>query len=413
MRSIFALVVKHVTVPTEIDMVDIITRSSGRITEIDRLRGLVMVLMALDHMRDFLDADALRFNPTDLSQTYPILFFTRLVTHLCAPTFAFLAGCGAFLYGDRIKNSHALSQFLISRGFWLIALDIFLVGPVFAGGPGKVDLGTLWAIGCGLVALSAICWLRVEQVLIIGLVIVFGHDILDGVHASALGAYGPWWRLLHERGDLPLGIPGSVVYPMLPWIGVVALGYGFGQVFLRPEPIREGIIRVAGYCALLILVVLRTINLYGDPVPWTIQSDALSTFQSFLNVSKYPPSLLYLMLTLGVSALIMRPLTKMRAGIKKEAGDALAVFGRTPLLFYMLHLYLGAAAGLVVAHFRGYSLLQISEFIQTKSIPVNFGIGLLGAYVGWIVVVLLLYPICSRFDKFKSRRADLWILRYL
>ena len=119
------------------------------------------------------------------------------------------------------------------------------------------------------------------------------------------------------------------------------------------------------------------------------------------------------MLTLGVSALIMRPLTKMRAGIKKEAGDALAVFGRTPLLFYMLHLYLGAAAGLVVAHFRGYSLLQISEFIQTKSIPVNFGIGLLGAYVGWIVVVLLLYPICSRFDKFKSRRADLWILRYL
>lgn len=413
MRSIFALLVKLVTVPTEIDMIDIITRSSGRITEIDRLRGLVMVLMALDHMRDFLDADALRFNPTDLSQTYPILFFTRLVTHLCAPTFAFLAGCGAFLYGDRIKNSHALSQFLISRGFWLIALDIFLVGPVFAGGLGKVELGTLWAIGCGLVALSALCRLRSEQVLVIGLVIVFGHDILDGIHASALGAYEPWWRLLHERGDLPLGIPGSVVYPILPWIGVVALGYGFGQVFLRPSPIREGIIRVAGCFALLIFIVLRTINLYGDPVPWTIQNDNISTFLSFLNVSKYPPSLLYLMLTLGISALIMGSLTRKRAGIKKQAGDALAVFGRTPLLFYILHLYLGVTAGLLVAHFQGYSFQQISEFIKTKSVPMNLGVGLFGAYVGWIVVILLLYPICRRFDEFKSRRSDLWMLRYL
>jgi uncharacterized membrane protein len=410
---ILQLLVKHILILTEIDMTNILPRSSSRIPEIDRLRGLVMVLMALDHMRDFLDADALRFNPTDLCHTYPILFFTRLVTHLCAPTFAFLAGCGAFLYGDRIKNFRALSQFLISRGFWLIALDIFLVGPVFAGGPGKAELGTLWAIGCGLVALSALCRLRAEQVLIIGLVIVFGHDILDGVHASDLGVYGPWWRLLHERGDLPFGIPGSVVYPILPWIGVVALGYGFGQIFLRPEPVREGIIRVSGYCALLIFVVLRTINSYGDPVQWTIQNDKLSTFLSFLNVSKYPPSLLYLMLTLGISALIMGPLTRMRAGINKQAGDALAVFGRTPLLFYISHLYLGAAAGLIVAHFQGYSFQQISEFIQSKSVPEDLGLGLIGAYVGWIAVVLLLYPVCRQFDRFKQRRSDLWILRYL
>jgi uncharacterized membrane protein len=407
------LLEKHIPALAEINMTDALARSSSRIPEIDRLRGLVMVLMALDHMRDFLDADSMRFNPTDLSHTYPILFFTRLVTHLCAPTFAFLAGCGAFLYGDRIKNSRAISQFLISRGFWLIALDIFLVGPVFAGGPGKVELGTLWAIGCGLVSLSALCQLRSEHVLIIGLVIVFGHDILDGVHASDLGVYGPWWRLLHERGDLPLGIPGSVVYPILPWIGVVALGYGFGQVFLRPVLEREGIIRVSGYCALLIFVVLRTINIYGDPVPWTIQNDKLSTFLSFLNVSKYPPSLLYLMLTLGISALIMGSLNQMRAGIKKQAGDALAVFGRTPLLFYILHLYLGAAMGLVVAHFQGYSLQQISNFIQTKSVPESLGLGLLGAYAGWIIVVLLLYPVCHRFDQFKQRRSDLWILRYL
>lgn len=394
-------------------MHDKLASRSIRLPEIDRLRGLIIVLMALDHMRDFLDADALRFNPTDLSHTYPFLFFTRLITHLCAPTFAFLAGTGAFLYGARINNPPALSLFLLSRGFWLIALDIILVSPVFAGGPGKVELGTLWAIGCGLVALSALCRLNEQQVLIIGLAIVFGHDLLDGIHAGELGIYGPWWRLLHEKGALPLGIPGSVVYPILPWIGVVALGYGYGQVFLRPKPIREGTVRLSGYLALLIFGFLRATNHYGDPVPWTHQYDAVFTFLSFLNVSKYPPSLLYLMLTLGISALLFGPLGHMRGDLRRRIGDALEVFGRTPLFFYIAHLYLGAGIGLLVACFQGYSLNQLSEFIQSGSPPNNLGIGLFGAYVGWISIIFLLYPACSRFDRFKRQRSDLWILRYL
>lgn len=394
-------------------MYDALVNRSIRLPQIDRLRGLIIVLMALDHMRDFLDADALRFNPTDLSHTYPFLFFTRLITHLCAPTFAFLAGAGAFLYGARINNPPALSLFLLSRGLWLIALDIILISPVFAGGPGKVELGTLWAIGCGLVALSTLCRLKTEQVLIIGLAVVFGHDLLDGIHAGELGIYGPWWRLLHEKGALPLGIPGSVVYPILPWIGVVALGYGFGQVFLRPESIREGTVRLSGYLALLIFGFLRATNLYGDPVPWTHQHDAVFTFLSFLNVSKYPPSLLYLMLTLGISALIFGHLGQMRSSVGKRICDILAVFGRTPLFFYIAHLYLGIAMGLIVAHFQGYNLNQISEFIQSGSPPNNLGAGLTGAYIGWITVIFLLYPVCRRFDEFKLRRSDLWILRYL
>jgi uncharacterized membrane protein len=385
------------------------TGKPHRLPEIDRLRGLVMVLMALDHMRDFLDADALRFNPTDLAHTYPALFFTRLVTHFCAPTFALLAGVGAFLYGVRIHNPQALSRFLLSRGLWLIALDAIFVSPVFTGAPGRLGLGALWAIGCGLVALAALSRLRADRVLTIGLAIVFGHDLLDGVHAADLGDFGPWWRLLHERGPLPAGLQGSVVYPILPWIGVLALGYGAGPLFQRPKPVRTGLLRVAGGGALLLFVLLRATNLYGDPAPWSPQSDFLFTVMSFLNVSKYPPSLLYLLLTLGTGALVIAPLARLDGKI----GDALAVFGRTPLFFYILHLYVGGAAALIAAALRGYDLAQIGNFMRDGSPPADFGFGLAGAYVGWALLVIALYPLCRWFDGFKQRHASWRILSYL
>ncbi len=386
---------------------------SPRLPEIDRLRGFVMVLMALDHMRDFLDADAIRFSATDLAHSYPALFFTRLITHLCAPTFAVLAGISAWLYGSRIDDPDALSKFLLSRGFWLIGLDVFLVSPVFSGGVGTIELGTLWAIGSGLISLALLSRLRAEQTLIIGLAIIFGHDLLDGVHANALGAFGPWWRLLHEKGALPLGLQGNVIYPALPWIGVVALGYGLGPLFQRPEPVRRGIVKLAGYVALFLFILLRAINIYGDPAPWTHQSSIVYTCLSFLNVSKYPPSLQYVLLTLGCSALIMDLLAGIKGGAKGYVADSLAVFGRTPLFFYILHLYLGVLAGVAIASLKGFRFEQINEFIASGSVPENFGVGLGGAYVGWIFVVFILFPICRWFDRLKTRRKDLWILRYL
>lgn len=249
--------------------------------------------------------------------------------------------------------------------------------------------------------------------LAIGLVIIFSHDLLDGVHAADLGAFGPWWRLLHEKGPLPAGLEGSVVYPILPWIGVLAVGYGVGPLFQRPKPVRTGVLRVVGWGALLLFVLLRATNLYGDPAPWTLQRDDLFTLMSFLNVSKYPPSLLYLLLTLGVGALTLAPLGRLKGELAGKIGDALAVFGRTPLFFYMLHLYVGMAAALFAAVLRGYDLARIETFMRDGAPPADFGFGLAGAYVGWALIVIALYPLCLWFDRFKQRHASWRILGYL
>ena len=395
------------------NMSNAIEYTSPRLPEIDRLRGFVMVLMALDHMRDFLDADALRFSATDLDHTYPALFFTRLITHLCAPTFAILAGTSAWLYGSRINDPPRLSRFLLSRGFWLIGLDVFLVSPVFTGSVGTIGLGTLWAIGAGLISLAFLSRLRTEQVLLFGSAIILGHNMLDGIHAGDLGIFGPWWRLVHEKGPLPLGLPGKVIYPALPWIGVVALGYGLGPLFQRPKPVWQSIVRVAGYISILLFIFLRALNIYGDPAPWTHQSSIVYTCLSFLNISKYPPSLQYLLFTLGCSALIMGLLGGIKGVVKGYIADALSVFGRTPLFFYILHLYLGLSAGIAIATLKGFSIEQISGFIAADSVPENYGVGLVGTYVGWIFVVLVLLPICRWFDRVKTCREDLWVLRYL
>jgi uncharacterized membrane protein len=385
------------------------TSDESRLPGIDRLRGLVMVLMALDHMRDFFDADAIRFSPTDLTRTYPFLFLTRFVTHFCAPTFALLAGLGAYLHGARLADPRRLSLFLASRGLWLIFLDVFLISPVWAPGSGRVELGTLYAIGCGLLALAGLSRLPARVVLILGAAIVLGHNLLDGVRAEALGAWGPWWRLLHEPGPLPMGVPVSVLYPALPWIGVVALGYGMGELFQQPARRRDHVLRAAGLVALAAFVALRSENYYGDPLDWRPQRETVFTLLSYLNVTKYPPSLLYLLVTLGGAALLL-PLLERLSG---RVGAALIIFGRTPLFFYVLHLYvgIGGAVGLALAH--GYGLADLASYLQTGRPPPGFGAGLGGAYVAWILVVAMLYPLCRGFAELKRRRKDWWWLSYL
>lgn len=380
-----------------------------RLPEIDRLRGLVMVLMALDHMRDFFDADAIRFSPTDLDRTNAFLFFTRFITHFCAPTFTALAGVSAYLYGVKVKDPKALARFLAARGLWLIFLDAAVISPIWTMGSGRIELGTLWAIGCGLVALAALSRLSPRIVLLVGVSIMFGHNLLDGVHAADLGALGPWWSLLHERGKLPLGLPGGVIYPALPWIGVAALGYGIGPLFLEPAKLRDRALYVAGAGALALFVLLRFSNLYGDPHPWSVQRDSLFTLLSFLNVTKYPPSLLYLLATLGGAALALPALESVKGWI----GTGFTVFGRTPLFFYVLHLYLGVAAALAFVLAQGYSLTDIAGWAKAGGPPPELGAGLTGAYLAWILVVLALYPLCRWFAQVKSRRRDLWWLTYL
>jgi len=377
----------------------------GRLPEIDRLRGLVMILMALDHARDFFDADALRFSPTDLAHTYPALFLTRFITHFCAPTFVLLAGVSAFLYGRKRGNRRELSIFLASRGVWLIALDVVVISPVWTLQFGKIELGTLWAIGCGLLALAGLCRLRPGAVLAIGLAIVFGHNLLDGAHAADFGAWGPFWSLLHERGRLPFGLPGGVLYPALPWIGVISLGYGLGPLFLKQTGPRDRVLTRLGLASIALFLALRYANVYGDPAPWSPQASPVMTALSFLNVTKYPPSLLYALVTLGPALLLLPRMERFDGA----TGEVLAVFGRAPMFFYVLHLYLGLAAAFTLALARGFDLRRLEEVAASGAPPADFGVGLAGAYAAWVLLVAALFPLCHWFAGVKRRRRDWWL----
>lgn len=277
---------------------------------------------------------------------------------------------------------------------WLVFLDVALISPIFSQEIGKFALGTLWAIGCGLVGLSALCFLGSRAVLAIGCLILASHDLFDSVHAASLGAFGPYWSLLHEPGPLPLGIAGRVAYPILPWIGVVALGYGLGPLFLEDGAKRARILTAAGLAAVFAFILLRGVNLYGDPKPWSVQPQTTMTALSFLNVSKYPPSLLYALVTLG-PALILLPQMEKLGG---AAGRILADFGRAPLFFYVTHLYLGVAAALI--------------FAQLAKTPEAYRLGLPWVYVAWLALVAVLYPPCRWFANLK-RRSSAWWLSYL
>ncbi len=220
--------------------------AAARLPGIDRMRGLVIVLMALDHVRDFFNIDALYFDPTDLTRTYPALFLTRFVTHYCAPTFVLLAGVSAFLHGRKLNDRGALARFLLTRGVWLILLDAIVVSPVWALELGRFHLATLWAIGCSMIALAGLVFLPPRAVLLIGALMLVSHNLLDPLHAAQFGAWAPLWSILHEPGALPFGLPGGVSYPVLPWIGIMALGYGLGPVFLEPASARA---RGSSHCS--------------------------------------------------------------------------------------------------------------------------------------------------------------------
>ena len=375
-----------------------------RLQGIDHMRGLVMIVMALDHVRDFFDADAMRFFPTDLAHTYPALFLTRFITHYCAPSFALLAGISAFLHGEKIGRAN-LPRFLATRGLWLIFLDAFLISPIWTLEFGKIELGTLWAIGSGMIALSALAHLPSRIVLAIGALILLSHDLLDGVHAADFGDYGPFWSLLHEPGSLPFGLKGQVLYPILPWIGVIAFGYGLGPLFLAHADRRRRILNWLGGAAAISFFLLRSGNFYGDPHPWSAQGANVMTALSFLNVSKYPPSLLYALVTLGPALLLLPRLE----GIFGAPGRVLSVFGRTPLFFYVLHLYAGLGAAAALAAARGFSPSDIAQFAATKAPPETFGVGLIGTYVAWVLLIAALYPLCRWFADIKRRRSDWWL----
>lgn len=382
-----------------------------RVISIDILRGLVMVLMILDHVRAFFsNAD---FNPLDLTQSNIPLFMTRWSTHLCAPTFIFLAGIGAYLSLKRGKTKQQLAQFLLLRGCWFIFLDLTVVRFSW-----KFDLsyifsaaGVLWAIACGMIFLAAIIYLPTRKIALIGMLLIVGHNLFDNIQAGQLGNIGWVWAILHERKMIePIsGFRLFILYPLIPWIGVMALGYAFGILYEIEKNRRLQLLRKIGLSMIAAFMIIRAINIYGDPNPWSIQSSFSYTLLSFINCHKYPPSLLYLLITLGIAILLLYWLEKTKICYFKP----LIILGQQPLFFYVIHVYLIHLTAILFALSKyGITPFTFSHLgINWK--PKAVGYGLPMVYVISLLMTCLLYIFCKWFSQYKKKHRGKWWLNYL
>jgi uncharacterized membrane protein len=389
----------------------------ARIQSIDLLRGVVIVLMALDHVRDYFHADQYLYNPEDMSKTNAALFFTRWITHFCAPVFVFLAGTSAFLVGER-KSKMELSAFLVKRGLWLILLELTVIAFAWAFNPAFpfFRLQVIWVLGVCMVILSALVYLPPKIILVIGLLILFGHNMLDSIHAEGNTIRGFFWSIFHERNRFIFaGRKIGTGYPFLPWLGIMLLGFSAGQLYKKgfDAMVRRKYLLFLGAGSILLFLVFRTINRYGDMLPWSVQQSAIMTICSFLNVTKYPPSLLYTLMTLGPAmvflALMERPLNQL--------GKIIIPFGRVPLFFYILHLYLihGLAVIAVMISGRPWTYMVLTGGMNGKDSPwlIGYGFSLGITYAVWILVVAMLYPLCKKYDQYKSSHKEQWWLSYL
>ncbi|MDE5079040.1 MAG: heparan-alpha-glucosaminide N-acetyltransferase domain-containing protein, partial [Trichodesmium sp. St2_bin6] len=372
-----------------------------RVISIDILRGVVMVLMTLDHVRFFFsNAD---FNPLDLTQSNIPLFLTRWVTHICAPTFIFLAGIGAYLSLKRGKSKPKLCRFLLLRGLWLVFLDLTVV--TFSWSFNLRDnffvAGVLWAIGWSMVFLAAVIYLPTRTIAAIGILMIVGHNFFDHVQAEQLGNIGWVWTILHERKMLELtsGFRLFILYPLIPWIGVMAVGYAFGTLLEIEKNRRLQLLRKISLSMIVTFIIIRVINSYGDPNPWLIQSRFFYTLLSFLNCHKYPPSLLYLLITLGLAILLLYFLEKSEIRYFKP----LIILGQQPLFFYVIHFWLIHITAILFALSRyGITPFTFSQLgISWK--PKAFGYDLPIVYLIWLLMTVILYIICERFAKYKKK----------
>jgi uncharacterized membrane protein len=387
-----------------------------RLDSVDFVRGVVMVVMALDHVRDFFHVYAKSFDPLDPSKTWTALFFTRWATHFCAPTFVFLAGTGAFLSTRRGKTKPELARFLLTRGLWLVLLELTLVrlGWFFNFDYGVMIAQVIWAIGWSLVVLAGLVFLPTRVIAAVGLALILLHNLFDGVSAGSLGPLRWLWVLLHEQNVL-MPWPGYAVfvaYPLVPWVGVMAAGYAFGSLLTLERGRRRRMLLTIGGSAVGLFVLLRALNVYGDPTPWAAQArGAWYTFLSFLNTQKYPPSLLFLLMTLGPSVIAVALLD--REGGPGRLARPFVVFGRVPLFYYLLHVPLTHLVAVVFAYVKygraEWLFLNWPPPGAPQLEPPGYGYDLWVVYLVWLGVVAALYPLCRWFAGVKRRRRDAWL----
>ena len=392
-----------------------LTGRATRIESIDLLRGLVMILMALDHVRDYFHADAFMYNPVDISKTDGLVFFTRWITHFCAPVFVFLAGTSAFLVGSR-RGKGELSAFLLKRGLWLIVLEVTVVNFawLFNIHFQLILCTVIWALGIGMISLAAFIHLPLRAIIVVGFLLIVGHNALDAVHVAGEGADAVGWALLHEaRGFSFPAFFLYIGYPVIPWIGIMLLGYSLGTQFQAGADAnkRHRLLVTAGIAAIVLFVVLRWTNAYGDPVSWTTQADGVHTFLSFMNVAKYPPSLLYILATLGPAMLFLAFAEKYNGRLAQY----MIALGRVPMFYYILHLYLIHLLAVAAALATGYDVSDMifSTWVTDSANLKGYGFSLGVTYLVWIGVVLALFPLCLWYDRYKSTHRNQWWLSYL
>jgi uncharacterized membrane protein len=387
----------------------VISRPTGRLESIDFLRGVVMILMALDHVREFFGNTA---NPTNPATTTAALFFTRWITHFCAPVFFLLAGTSAAL-ALRNGSIASVSRFLLLRGVWLIVLEFVAVRWIMQF---NIDyhvtmLTVMWALGWSMIALAILVHLPTPAVTAAGVAMIASHNLLDAIRPSAFGSFAPLWTALHNPGVIVSDSRHVIfaAYPLVPWVGVVAAGYGLGQVYGWTAERRQAFLWRLGIALTTLFLVLRAANAYGDPAPWTPQRSIVFTSLSFLNTSKYPPSLIFLLMTLGPALCVLAAADR---GLPKLA-RAPVVFGRVPLFYFLLHLLVIHLLALVVCYLRYGDTHWVSEsptldqfpFARPPGWPVDLPV----VYVIWASVVVATLPMCRWFAAVKARRRDPWL----
>jgi uncharacterized membrane protein len=356
--------------------------------------------MALDHVRAYFTSA--HFPPLDLTQTTTGLYLTRWVTHFCAPVFIFLAGISAFLVSKRCTKAE-LSRFLLTRGLWLIVIEFTVVVWSWTFDityPYGLIMQVIWVIGLSMVIMAALVRLPVRVVGAFGVLLIAGHNLLDPIAPASFGSLAVLWNILHVPGEVPFGL---VAYPLIPWVGVMALGYAMGGIFEMEPARRRRILTTLGLSMIGAFLVLRWFDVYGDPQQWSPQSSAWFTVLSYFKVSKYPPSLFYVLITLGPAMLLLAALENARGRI----ADVFATFGRVPFFFYTLHIALAHFLAGLVGLWAGFGTAILRGYFFTY--PEEWGYGLPGVYLAWLVVILILYPACRWFAALKRRRRDWWL----
>ena len=389
---------------------------SPRIESIDVLRGVVMIIMALDHVRDYFHYGSFFIDPTDLETTTPFLFFTRFITHNCAPVFVFLAGTSAYLYGSK-KTKPELFKFLFTRGVWLIFLELVVNTFIWSFDItySFLILQVIWAIGFSMICLSFLIFLPKKLILFIGIVLIAGHNVLDDIVMQGTSFKSVVWYILHQQQVIPAG-PFPLVgfmYPVIPWIGLMALGYCFGTLYQSGfDPIiRKKWLLGLSFSAAILFFILRGINVYGDLVPWTIQKNTTYTILSFFNVTKYPPSLVYLLITIGPALLFLLIIEN----IKNKITNFLLVFGRVPLFYYFLHVFVihvFAIIGILIFGGDWHNMILTADVFANAKL-IDYGYSLFVVYMVWIGIILLLYPLCKKYMLYKLNNKQKWWLSYL